>query len=92
MSFWKSEKGQGAFEYILLLAGVLLIVVLVIFLLRSNLFGGAAKSVNETQSQFIKETSLENCKDPNTGKLDLTREGCTVGGLAEPAPAQPENP
>lgn len=79
MSFWKSEKGQGAFEYILLLAGVLLIVVLVIFLLRSNLFGGAAKSVNETQSQFAQETDLSKCKDPVTGKLNLSIEGCDVG-------------
>ena len=79
MSFWKNEKGQGAFEYILLLAGVLLIVVLVIFLLRSNLFGGAAKSVNETQSQFNQETNLDNCKDPVTGKLNLSIEGCDIG-------------
>ncbi|GEM_PF-2866002 len=40
-----SKKGQGMFEYILLLAGILLIVVLAIVVLRGGLFGGAEKDV-----------------------------------------------
>lgn len=80
MSFWKSEKGQGAFEYILLLAGVLLIVVLVIFLLRSNLFGGAAQNINQTQSQFNQETTIPaECKEVD-GRINLTKEGCNLAG------------
>jgi len=39
------KKGQGTFEYVLLLAGVLLIVVLAIVLLRGGIFGGGAKDV-----------------------------------------------
>jgi len=39
------RKGQGTFEYVLLLAGVLLIVVLAIVLLRGGIFGGGAKDV-----------------------------------------------
>jgi hypothetical protein len=40
------KKGQGTFEYVLLLAGVLLIVVLAIVLLRGGIFGGGAKDVS----------------------------------------------
>lgn len=40
-----SEKGQGMFEYILLLAGILLIVVLAIVVLRGGLFGGAEQDI-----------------------------------------------
>ncbi len=39
------KRGQGTFEYVLLLAGVLLIVVLAIVLLRGGVFGGGAKDV-----------------------------------------------
>ncbi len=39
------KKGQGTFEYILLLAGILLIVVLAIVLLRGGLFGGTSNTV-----------------------------------------------
>ncbi|MFH1780339.1 MAG: class III signal peptide-containing protein [Candidatus Micrarchaeota archaeon] len=43
----KKKKGQGAFEYILILAGVLFIVVLAILLLQSVNQGGS------TQTQMI---------------------------------------
>jgi len=43
--FFLKRKGQGTFEYVLLLAGVLLIVVLAIVLLRGGIFGGGAKDV-----------------------------------------------
>ncbi len=39
------NKGQGAFEYILLLAGVLLIVVLVIIIMRGNILGSANNQI-----------------------------------------------
>ncbi len=39
------KRGQGTFEYVLLLAGVLLIVVLAIVLLRGGIFGGGAKDI-----------------------------------------------
>lgn len=42
------KKGQGMFEYVLLLAGILLIVVLAIVLLRGGLFGGAEKDAKIT--------------------------------------------
>lgn len=41
------KKGQGAFEYVLLLAGILLIVVLAVVLLRSGVFGPGAISAEE---------------------------------------------
>jgi hypothetical protein len=40
-----NRKGQGAFEYVLLLAGVLLIVVLAIVLLRGGLGGAGDQQV-----------------------------------------------
>lgn len=39
-----NRKGQGAFEYVLLLAGVLLIVVLAVVLLRGGLFTPASNN------------------------------------------------
>lgn len=40
-----AKKGQGTFEYILLLAGVLLIVVLAIVLLRGGIFQSSQASI-----------------------------------------------
>ena len=45
------KRGQGTFEYILLLAGLLLIVVFAIVLLRGGLFAGSDKSVKITTCQ-----------------------------------------
>ena len=39
------KRGQGTFEYVLLLGGVLLIVVLAVVLLRGGLFQSSSKSV-----------------------------------------------
>ncbi|MEM4254725.1 MAG: hypothetical protein QXR53_00150 [Candidatus Norongarragalinales archaeon] len=44
-------KGQGMFEYILLLAGILLIVVLAIVVLRGGLFGGAEQDIQRQNCQ-----------------------------------------
>ncbi|MBS3070032.1 class III signal peptide-containing protein [Candidatus Micrarchaeota archaeon] len=45
------KKGQGMFEYILLLAGILLIVVLAIVVLRGGLFGGAETDIKAQNCQ-----------------------------------------
>ncbi len=45
------KKGQGMFEYILLLAGILLIVVLAIVVLRGGLFGGAEQDIKMQNCQ-----------------------------------------
>ena len=59
------KKGQGMFEYVLLLAGILLIVVLAIVLLRGGLFGGAEKDVGLTNCRAaISRNSL--CYDQAT--------------------------
>ncbi|HII38802.1 TPA: class III signal peptide-containing protein, partial [Candidatus Micrarchaeota archaeon] len=42
------KKGQGAFEYILLLAGILLIVVLVIVILKGGLLNDTQTNVQES--------------------------------------------
>ncbi len=59
------KKGQGTFEYVLLLAGVLLIVVLAIVLLRGGVFGGGAKDV------ALQGCRMELTKSPN----------CYAGGV-----------
>ncbi len=43
------KRGQGAFEYILLLAGVLLIVVLAIIILRGTLTGAPGEQIGQAQ-------------------------------------------
>ena len=45
MKFLKERRAQGAFEYILLLAGVLLIVVLAIIILRGSVLGAANNQI-----------------------------------------------
>ena len=45
------KKGQGTFEYILLLAGVLLIVVLAIVLLRGGIFQGSQANIQKDSCQ-----------------------------------------
>ncbi|MBU1196902.1 class III signal peptide-containing protein [Candidatus Micrarchaeota archaeon] len=45
MKFMRDRKAQGAFEYILLLAGVLLIVVLAIIILRGSVLGSANNQI-----------------------------------------------
>jgi hypothetical protein len=50
----EARKGQGAFEYILMLAGVLLIVILIIFILQGTV-GGAG---NNLQNNVNTTTNL----------------------------------
>jgi hypothetical protein len=51
------KKGQGAFEYILMLSGVLLIVILIIFILQSTL-SGANNSVQTQQGTVQRATNV----------------------------------
>ena len=45
------EKAQGAFEYILMLAGMLLVVIVVVLILRSQV-SGAGTGINTSRIQF----------------------------------------
>jgi Class III signal peptide len=51
------KKGQGAFEYILMLSGVLLIVILIIFILQSTL-SGANNSIGTQQNTVSTATNV----------------------------------
>ena len=51
------KKGQGAFEYVLLLGGVLLIVVLAVVLLRGGLFESSSQNVQLSACQNSLVTS-----------------------------------
>ena len=55
--FWKMKRGQGALEYILLTAGVLLVVAIVIVILKSVVFAPAYSNVNASNSIL---SNLEN--------------------------------
>lgn len=55
-------KGQGMFEYILLLAGILLIVVLAVVVLRGGIFQGANKDI-QIQSCQASLARLSVCYD-----------------------------
>ncbi len=58
------KKGQGTFEYILLLAGVLLIVVLAIVLLRGGLFQSQSTAVQKNNCMSALALS-GNCYNPD---------------------------
>ena len=60
-----NNKGQGAFEYILLLAGILLIVVLVIVILKSSILTSANANVNQSSQTITKQTNATLCNSPN---------------------------
>lgn len=62
------KRGQGAFEYILLLAGVLLIVVLAIIVLRSSLTGQGGKGIDSATCR-VALTNSNLCWD-DTGAWD----------------------
>ena len=65
------NKGQGAFEYILMLAGVLLIVVLIILILQGNM-GGANTSLGKSQNLLSNMTDTSFFKLDNTANLRVT--------------------
>ena len=57
----RDEKGQGSLEYILLIAGVLVLAVLVFVIAQSNFFKQGAKSSNETTSEIT--NALKNARE-----------------------------
>jgi len=52
------KRGQGAFEYILMLSGVLLIVILIIFILQGTL-AGANNTMGAQQNTFNTAVSID---------------------------------
>ncbi|MEW5955573.1 MAG: class III signal peptide-containing protein [Candidatus Micrarchaeota archaeon] len=68
------EKAQGAFEYILLLAAVLLIVVLSILILKGDVLRPSQETVRENVGAFSNAT---NCSALNASEEEITR--CLTG-------------
>ena len=60
-----NNKGQGAFEYILLLAGILLIVVLVIVILKSSILTNANTNVAQSSTTITHQTNSTLCNSKN---------------------------
>ena len=75
------SRGQGTFEYVLLLGGVLLIVVLAVVLLRGGLFQTGAQSVN-TQACVNVLVKSGTCYDTNGNWVPSG-----VVGVPNPLPA-----
>ncbi len=65
MDLISEEKAQGAFEYIMLVAGVLLVVVLAIVVLRSSVLPGAGAQLGQGVSEWRKLVQL-NCSSNGT--------------------------
>ncbi|MFA5246321.1 MAG: class III signal peptide-containing protein [Candidatus Micrarchaeia archaeon] len=74
------KRGQGAFEYILMLSGVLLIVILIIFILQGTL-AGTGNQLN-TQANSFGNTVTTDYVAPYTQCLVVT--GTTPGITAVP--------
>ncbi len=55
------RKAQTSLEYILLLAGVLLIVILVIIIMRGNVFDSANNTIQDNYKTFNSSTDISNC-------------------------------
>ncbi len=55
------SKAQGSLEYILLLGGILLIVVLAIIILRGGVFNQATRQINENYNAWEEVTNVSNC-------------------------------
>lgn len=80
------KKGQGAFEYILMLSGILLIVILIIIILQGSL-AGANNKLNESQAQFGNTVRLDVIKpDTTLGLLVLDTTGSVTSGNAGTPP------
>ena len=77
------NKGQGAFEYILMLAGVLLIVVLIILILQGNM-GGANTSLGKSQNLLSNMTDTSFFKPDNTVNLKVSAVTGQLTGAAYP--------
>ncbi len=51
-SVFGDDKGQGSFEYILLVGGAILFVLIVIAILRSGFFTPAANQTNQSTTAY----------------------------------------
>jgi hypothetical protein len=71
------KRGQGAFEYILMLSGVLLVVILIILIMQSSL----ASSNNTLSNNLNTERSTVSIQLVNHKTLNLTI-GETTGNIA----------
>lgn len=84
------KKGQGTFEYILLLAGVLLIVVLAIVLIRGGLFQPSQQNIQRDacRGALVQSTAcyLASGVWNDTGYV-IASAVSTCGVIATPAPA-----
>lgn len=54
------ERAQGAFEYVLLLAGILLVAVIAILILRGNIFPSANNQIQQNINSFKNITNATN--------------------------------
>jgi len=69
----RSPRGQGAFEYVLMLSGVLLIVITIVFVLQGSL-AGANNTLSSQASTFNSTTAIDIVSQlsPNLGALHAT--------------------
>ncbi len=72
------KRGQGAFEYILMLSGVLLIVILIIFILQGTL-SGANNTMSSQQNTYNSSVTID-VVPPYTQCLIVTTDGNGITG------------
>ena len=78
------KKGQGAFEYILMLAGILLIVVLIILILQGTI-AGAAGGVTQGQNVYNQTANAANVVSDKTVNIVVkSNAGSTIGAAPIP--------
>jgi uncharacterized protein (UPF0333 family) len=70
------NKAQGAFEYVLLLAGILLIVILVIVILRSSVLNQANAQIRQNTNTI---QQLTNCTQINSTTVQCGGTNYTIG-------------
>jgi len=77
-----TKRGQGAFEYILMLSGVLLIVILIIFILQGTL-SGTNNTMAAQQGTFSNTVTAEFVA-PYTANLIVTSKTGNLVGATYP--------
>lgn len=55
------RKAQTSIEYLMLLGGILLVVVLVILILRGNVITSAQNTINANYNNYVGVTNVSNC-------------------------------
>lgn len=53
----QNRKAQGAFEYILMLAGIIMIVVMIVLILQSNI-GNSSANLNQSMTVYNNFTNV----------------------------------